>query len=86
VAHKSDLVDVWGDRIPRRAQRVSSLTGNGVEALAETIARSLVPRVPKSGTPIPVALRQIELLRQARSALFTGDIAACSAAMQAILA
>jgi len=38
VAHKADLADVWGDRTPKPAWRVSSLTGSGVDALAEAIA------------------------------------------------
>jgi tRNA modification GTPase len=86
VAHKADLVDVWGDRTPAGARRISSLTGSGVETLADAIAASLVPRVPDSGTPIPVARRQVELLQRAKAALESGAAAACRAAVQEILA
>lgn len=86
VAHKADLADVWGNRIPAPAWRVSSLTGSGVEALAEAIAESLVARIPEPGTPIPVTGRQVELLHRAKAALAEGDTAACRAAIDGILA
>jgi tRNA modification GTPase len=86
VAHKSDLTDVWKDRTPEHARRVSSLTGSGVDSLAEAIAESLVPRIPESGTPIPVTCRQVELLRRAKAALVAGDPVECRAAVQEILA
>ena len=86
VAHKADLANVWGDRTPAGARPVSSLTGNGVEALADVIAEYLVPRVPEPGTPIPVTRRQVELLQRAKAALVTDDSAGCRAAMHEILA
>ena len=86
VAHKADLVDVWGDHTPARAWRISSLTGSGVEALADAIAESLVPRSPESGTPIPVTCRQMELLQRAKAALVTGRFAECRMAVNEILA
>jgi len=85
VAHKADLVDAWGDRTPSRAWRVSSLTGSGVEALAEAIASNLVPRVPEAGTPIPMARRQVELLQRAKTTLVGGHLALCQAALDEIL-
>jgi tRNA modification GTPase len=85
VAHKADLADVWGDRTPDRAWRVSSRTGSGVEALAGAITRSLVPRWPDSETPLPITIRQVELLRRARSALVEGAVAGCRAAVDEIL-
>jgi tRNA modification GTPase len=73
VAHKADLANIWADRTPPGARPVSSLTGFGVEALADVIAESLVPRVPEARTPIPVTRRQVELLQQAKAALVTND-------------
>jgi tRNA modification GTPase len=86
VANKTDLVDVWVDRTPPGAWRISSLTGSGVDSLAEAIAESLVPRVPDSGTPIPVTRRQVDLLQQAKAALAEGDRVAGRVAIQKILA
>jgi tRNA modification GTPase len=86
VAHKADLVDVWCDRTAPMAWRVSSLTGSGVEALAEAIARNLVPRVPDSGIAVPITVRQVELLQRAKNALFAGPLAECRTAMDEILA
>lgn len=84
VAHKADLADVWSDRVPVGALRVSSLIGSGVEELADMIADRLVPRVPESGTAIPMTLRHVELLRKARAALAEGYIAEYRAAVEEI--
>ncbi len=73
VANKSDLPSAWGDSLPSGALPVSSLTGAGVDALAEAIVARLVPRVPEAGTAIPVTERQISLLREAQAALKAGD-------------
>jgi tRNA modification GTPase len=86
VAHKADLTDLWDDRAPARARRVSSLTGSGVEALADAIAETLVPCKPESGTAIPMTSRQVELLRRARAALVEGGLAECRNAVEEILA
>jgi len=69
VAHKSDLPDVWGARIPATAVPVSSVTGEGVETLTATLIARLVRRVPAAGTPIPVSERQTTLLRAALDAV-----------------
>jgi tRNA modification GTPase len=84
VAHKADLVDAWGNRMPDGALRISSLTGFGVEGLADAIADCLVPRVPTAGTPIPITPRQIELLRRARVSLAADHRAECNAAVEEI--
>ncbi len=69
VAHKADLADVWGDpHCARSHGRFLRLQAAESEALADLIAGSLVPRVPESGTPIPVTCRQVELLQRARAA------------------
>jgi len=85
VAHKSDLPDVWQDRLPEGALRVSSLAGTGVENLIEAIAEQLVRREPPDGTAIPVAARQVALLAQARQALLAGDRDGCRTAISQIL-
>ncbi|MEX1096350.1 MAG: GTPase, partial [Planctomycetales bacterium] len=68
VAHKCDLADCWGGALPADALRVSSTTGDGVDALARAIVARLVPRVPPPGTAVPFTERQIALLRAARAA------------------
>jgi tRNA modification GTPase len=85
IAHKSDLADAWGERIPGGAVRVSSLTGSGSDALIERIATALVPRAPAAGTAIPVTVRQVELLKRSRKSLLDGDLAGCRAAINQVL-
>jgi tRNA modification GTPase len=86
VLHKADLPDVWSEQIPAGALRVSSKTGSGVDRLTAAIVQQLVPRVPEPGTAIPVTLRQVELLQQARRALVEGNVAACRHALGELLA
>lgn len=74
IAHKSDRGDAWGPEMPPDALRVSSLSGAGLDELQREIARRLVPQVPPPGTPIPVTLRQVELLRQMFAACAAGDV------------
>jgi len=73
VAHKSDLPDVWEARAPSGAIRVSSRTGDGVDALGSALVTRLVPRVPGPGTPVPATERQVRWLEQAREAARLGD-------------
>lgn len=73
VAHKSDLPDAWGDACPETAMRVSSVTGEGVQELADRIVARLVPDVPPAGTAIPVMPRQIECLARVRQAALDED-------------
>jgi tRNA modification GTPase len=85
VAHKADLADVWNDRLPSGAVRVSSLTGIGVDALIDRIATTLVPRVPAGGTAIPVTARQVESLKRARQSLIDRDATGCEEAIRQVL-
>ncbi len=85
VAHKSDLTDVWGEQVPAGALRVSSKTGSGVDGLTAAIVKQLVPRVPEPGTAIPVTLRQVDLLQQARKSSVEGNSAACRTALDQIV-
>jgi tRNA modification GTPase len=73
AGNKSDLPNMWGERLPENALCVSSRTGAGLDTLVEAIAARLVPELPPAGTPIPITERQVALLRQARSALENGD-------------
>jgi tRNA modification GTPase len=85
AANKSDLADAWGGLLPPGAHRVSTLTGAGIEALAELLASRLVPQIPPPGTAIPVAARHVELLRQAREAAGRSDWVACTDAIKEIV-
>lgn len=85
VAHKCDLPDVSGSGLPVGAQRVSSSTGAGIDDLAAALVARLVPNVPPPETPIPVTLRQVELLTAARSAFEEGDQRLYSRLMQELL-
>lgn len=82
IAHKSDLPHVWGNETPVDAVSVSSVTGEGVEELAEVLIAKLVPAVPAPGTPLPITQRQIDRLTQARDALDGGNSTACVTALK----
>ncbi len=72
VAHKCDLDDAWRNSMPQAAMAVSSVTGAGVEELAEEIVRRLVPCVPPSMTPMPVTRRQTRALLSVRDTIDGG--------------
>lgn len=74
IAHKSDLPDVWCERLPTGALRVSSRTGEGVEALLHRIVSQLVPVVPTNDVPVPFTDRQVRCLTAARQSAIRGDI------------
>jgi tRNA modification GTPase len=48
-------------------RHVSAKTGDGIEALIDDIAETLVPVIPKTGQAIPVSARQVRCLEQALS-------------------
>ena len=85
VAHKSDLPNVWGDSTPAGALAASSRTGNRVAELSAAIMRSLIPVVPQPMTPIPITVRQVSLLAEARSARGNADSAEFTMALDALL-
>lgn len=68
VGHKSDLPDQWGDRLPSRAIRVSSVTGDGLAELQNRLVELLIPELPDAQTVVPITPRQINLLQEARAA------------------
>jgi tRNA modification GTPase len=80
VGNMADLPDAWGIQLPQGARKVSSLTGAGVAELADAIMKRLVPRVPDPGQAIPISVRQVELLRRARSAI-AESMGECGAAL-----
>jgi tRNA modification GTPase len=85
VANKSDLPDLWGEKLPTGAHRVSTITGSGVESLAAILGNRLVPDVPETGSPIPVTARQVESLKTARAATCRCEWAECRTAIENIL-
>ncbi len=68
VAHKSDKPCRW-DTLPTPAVAVSSLTGEGLQELAQRIVKHLVPETPPADTPLPLTPRQRLLLEQALQAV-----------------
>lgn len=63
VAHKSDLPRLRDSDFPAENWEVSSVSGEGIEALLQAIADSLIPALPRSGQPIPVSAEQESELR-----------------------
>lgn len=85
VAHKTDLPAIERDDLPPGALPVSSLTGQGVDELAEAIVTRLISQVPRADQPIPFTDRQIELLTTAREAAKQGDSARAQTLLQQFL-
>jgi tRNA modification GTPase len=85
VANKSDLPDAWRERTPTGALRVSTLSGAGVDQLAKIIGNQLVPDIPAAGTAIPIAARQIDLLRTTRDVISQSNWDAVSTTIENIL-
>ncbi len=69
VAHKSDLPRTADADRPPDCLEVSSVTGQGVEALLLAISTALIPALPPSGQPIPVSSQQETQLRMLRTKL-----------------
>ena len=74
VAHKCDLANQWGPRLPAGAVAVSSITGAGLEQLARAMIARLVPQTPPPGTPFPVGPALVAALQQVKAAMSHGDI------------
>jgi tRNA modification GTPase len=80
VAHKCDLApyegpDRWHPSEREAWYRVSSRTGEGVEALIAAIASTLVPCVPPPEALIPTTERQVTILTRALKAADRSDLA-----------
>lgn len=81
IAHKADLKDAWGDRFPRRALEVSSVSGAGLEALMSEIVQSLVPEEPSLDQLLVVLPRHEHCLRKLQAAIACRDAAAARQAV-----
>ncbi len=64
VAHKADLPDVWGEALPTKAIRVSSLQRMGLKELSSAIVTRLVPQLPPEETVIPLTEKQVHELQK----------------------
>jgi tRNA modification GTPase len=78
VAHKCDLAphagpDRWETDESAGWLRVSSKTGEGLEALVAAISRRLVPRIPPPDALIPITERQVGLLHRGLDAANQSD-------------
>lgn len=73
VINKSDLPQVWGERVPAEAIMISAQTGQGFTDLIAAIVSKLVPVVPAIGTPLPVSAAIVATLKQARTCLEEDD-------------
>eukprot|EP00456_Euglypha_rotunda_P045994 TRINITY_DN364_c0_g4_i1.p1 TRINITY_DN364_c0_g4~~TRINITY_DN364_c0_g4_i1.p1 ORF type:complete len:402 (+),score=100.45 TRINITY_DN364_c0_g4_i1:3380-4585(+) len=85
IGHKCDLGDCWGDEIPSRAIKASSVTGDGLQEIQRRLVEHLVPKVPMVGTAIPINQRQVNLIGEARQALSVGNKETASAALQRLV-
>lgn len=84
VGHKCDLNDCWGSTLPATAIRASSVTGIGLDEIARRLVQQLAPRVPASGTPMPITERQASLIDAARGRLLAGDGSSARAQINAV--
>jgi tRNA modification GTPase len=85
VAHKCDLPTRWPNGGPPGAIPVSSLTGAGLNQLAQAILGRLVPEVPTSETAFPITAALAEALRHIRSLTEHPDRAALNRAWGRLL-
>ena len=73
IAHKCDLPGFQSENMPANAIAVSSLTGEGVNTLAEKLIARLIPKVPPQDQAVPFTTRQIGLLTEAHQAALAKD-------------
>ena len=73
IAHKCDLPGFQSENMPANAIAVSSLTGEGVNTLAEKLIARLIPKVPPQDQAVPFTTRQIGLLTEANQAALAKD-------------
>lgn len=83
VAHKADLPSATPQHLlPEDALQVSSVSGSGVDPLIHEIVARLIPRIPESGTPIPVTSRQVNWLQTAAESLSDRNLPGVCKALQ----
>lgn len=73
VAHKCDLPGFDAGNIQENAIAISSLTGDGINTLAERLIARLIPDVPSQDQAAPFTMRQVELLKRAYEATLAED-------------
>ncbi|MFI4876982.1 MAG: GTPase [Blastopirellula sp. JB062] len=85
VHNKSDLpaAVAQGDRPP--GLHVSAINGDGIALLVKTIGHALAPVPPVPGTPLLFAATQVTAIEETRRLLGEKELAAASAALQALL-
>jgi tRNA modification GTPase len=84
VANKSDLPAAW-EAAGVAALTVSAERGDGLDRLAEEVARRLVPEPPPPGAGVPFRVAHARRLERAREALRAGDVAGAVAALSPLL-
>jgi tRNA modification GTPase len=87
VANKSDLPDAWDPASLREAVHVSARTGSGIDALGETIVRTMEGAVVDRDVPAITNIRHAQLLAEARDAILrAADAAAAGVPEEFVLA
>jgi len=82
VHNKCDLV---ASPQQRAGQYTSVKSGQGIESLAQAIARRLVPNPPKPGQPLPFTREQVHALQAAARDLQAGHLDAATSKLLAML-
>jgi tRNA modification GTPase len=72
VANKADLPAAWEPLRPTTLT-ISAASGDGIEALAQALARRLVPQPPPPGAGVPFRPAQLRRIERAGTALAGGD-------------
>jgi len=85
VANKTDLPSAWEPHEVDHALALSAQRGDGLDKLAETIARTLVPEPPPTGAAVPFRVVHKARLVAVRDALRSEDLPGASAGLGAML-
>jgi tRNA modification GTPase len=84
VANKADLAAAW-EPLDRALAVVSAERGDGIESLAATLARRLVPTPPAPGAAVPFRPAHYRRIDRAWAALCAGDAGAAIGHLAALL-
>ncbi len=84
IAHKCDLPNFSPNNVPANAIAVSSLTGEGINTLAEKLIARLIPKVPPQDQAVPFTTRQIGLLTAAHQAALAHDTEGLRSVLEAL--